>query len=140
MLKTCISQKYQVLFYIAATLSIFLYNISFAQTGGDYTLTWSTMDSGGGSSSGGPYLLMGTIGQPDTGQMNKSDYEIQGGFWPGWPLCIVDMADFANFAQNWLANGPDFPADLDESGSVNLTDMQIFAWYWLDFCPDNWRL
>jgi hypothetical protein len=33
-----------------------------AQTGGPYELTWSTIDGGGGQSSGGPYVLTGTIG------------------------------------------------------------------------------
>jgi hypothetical protein len=31
------------------------------QSGGDYALTWSTIDGGGGMSSGGPYVLTGTI-------------------------------------------------------------------------------
>ena len=34
------------------------------QSGGDYILVWSTID-GGGQSSGGQYVLTGTIGQPD---------------------------------------------------------------------------
>ena len=32
------------------------------QTGGPYVLDWSTIDGGGGTSSGGPYTLTGTIG------------------------------------------------------------------------------
>lgn len=32
---------------------------------GQYEISWYTIDGGGGSSSGGPYTLVGTIGQPD---------------------------------------------------------------------------
>jgi len=32
---------------------------------GQYVLSWYTVDGGGGRSSGGPYQLLGTIGQPD---------------------------------------------------------------------------
>jgi len=40
-----------------------------AQSGGGYDLTWSTIDGGGGESSGGAYSLGGTLGQPDAGAM-----------------------------------------------------------------------
>ena len=88
----------------------------------DYELSWSTIDSGGGQSSGGPYVLTGTIGQPDaawssggpytltgtigqpdTAYSSGGDYELLGGFWPGEPLCIVDFQHFARFAEGWLA-------------------------------------
>jgi hypothetical protein len=35
-----------------------------AQTGGDYILTWSAIDGGGGQSAGRQYVLTGTIGHP----------------------------------------------------------------------------
>ncbi len=38
-----------------------------AQTGGDYNLTWHTVDGGGGTVSGGGYTLAGTAGQPEPG-------------------------------------------------------------------------
>ncbi|MCX6026041.1 MAG: hypothetical protein NTY23_07275 [Chloroflexi bacterium] len=52
-----------------------------AQSGGGYELTWSTIDGGGGASTGGDYSLAGTIGQPDAGQMSSGSYEVGGGFW-----------------------------------------------------------
>jgi hypothetical protein len=60
-----------------------------AQSGGDpstmlgagYDLTWNTMDSGGGVSSGGAYALGGAIGQPDAGALKGGDYTLSGGFW-----------------------------------------------------------
>ena len=33
--------------------------------GGQYEISWYTIDSGGGTSSGGSYVLSGTIGQAD---------------------------------------------------------------------------
>ncbi len=53
-----------------------------AQTGGDYDLSWNTIDGGGFTfSSGGEYTLGGTIAQPDAGLMTGGDYTILGGFW-----------------------------------------------------------
>ena len=62
--------------------------VALAQTGGDYELTWSTIDGGGETfSTGGDYELGGTIGQPDAGEMTggppEADYALTGGFWFG---------------------------------------------------------
>ena len=55
-----------------------------AQTGGDYDLTWSTIDGGGAMfSAGGDYRLGGTIGQPDAGIMSGGNYSLVGGLWAG---------------------------------------------------------
>ena len=57
-----------------------------AQSGGDYDLSWSTIDGGGAMrSTGGDYELSGTIGQPDAGEMSGGDYTLQGGFWLSVP-------------------------------------------------------
>ena len=52
-----------------------------AQTGGGYDLTWSTVDGGGGNSTGGDYMLHGTAGQPDAGTLSGGTYTLSGGFW-----------------------------------------------------------
>jgi hypothetical protein len=106
----------------------------------DYDLTWNTIDGGGGTSSGGQYSLIGTIGQPDAAYSSSDDYEILGGFWPGGPLCFVDFEDFALFAQYWLQTGPDMPADLYQDNTVDYFDLSIFADEWLDYCPYVWPL
>jgi uncharacterized membrane protein len=55
-----------------------------AQSGGDYDLTWSTVDGGGETFSvGGDYSLGGTAGQPDAGLLDGGDYALAGGFWGG---------------------------------------------------------
>ncbi len=46
-----------------------------------YTVTWSTVDDGGGTSTGGTYTLSGTIGQPDAGALSGGASALGGGFW-----------------------------------------------------------
>ena len=48
----------------------------------DYEISWSTIDGGGGRSTGGDFSVVGTIGQPDAGDMSGDDFELSGGFWP----------------------------------------------------------
>jgi hypothetical protein len=46
-----------------------------------YSLDWFTLDSGGGTSTGGVYSVSGTIGQPDAGVMSGGPFTLVGGFW-----------------------------------------------------------
>jgi len=47
-----------------------------------YSIDWSTIDGGGGTSTGGVYSVSGTIGQPDVGSaMTGGNYSLTGGFW-----------------------------------------------------------
>ena len=109
---------------------------------GQYELSWYTIDGGGGRSSGGPYTLMGTIGQPDAAWSSGGNYELLGGFWPGGPLCFVNFEHFARFADQWWLTGTGLPADLyeDEFNIVNGLDLQVFVDYWLCYCPTDWPL
>ena len=50
-----------------------------AQTGGEYDLSWSTINGGGVSSSGG-YTVIGAVGQPDANSLAGGDYILEGGF------------------------------------------------------------
>ncbi len=68
---------------------------AFGQT---YSIDWSTIDGGGGTSTGGVYSVSGTIGQPDAGTtMSGGNYSLDGGFWgliaaiqePGAPLLTI---------------------------------------------------
>ena len=62
-----------------------------------YSIDWSTIDGGGGTSTGGVYSGSGTIGQPDAGgPMTNGPYSLTGGFWalyavqtPGGPLLTI---------------------------------------------------
>jgi hypothetical protein len=60
-----------------------------AQSGGEYDLTWSTVDSGGEMySAGGAYTLGGTAGQPDPGLLTGGGYALGGGFWGGGAAAV----------------------------------------------------
>lgn len=117
-----------------------------AQTGGTYDLTCSTIDGGGGTSSGGQYVVMGTIGQSDAAWSVGGDYELLGGFWPGEPLCTVDFCYFARFAEWWLEldcnelNDWCSGADLNYADGVDLVDLGLFVEEWLYYCPLDWPL
>ena len=128
---------------------IILLVVSAAATAhGDYALEWYTIDGGGGRSSGGPYTLTGTIGQPDAAYSAGGQYELLGGFWPGGPLCFVDFESFARFAEHWLQedcselNNWCDGADLyvDENSIVNRLDLKVFVEQWLFYCPPGWPL
>ena len=113
-------------------------NPALAQSGGDYDLSWSTIDGGGGKSIGGSYTLSGTIGQPDAGEMTGGSYLLLGGFWFR-PICIVGLDDLSYFSDYWLMTGSGLPADfLGSDNEVNLIDYSYLASYWMDYCPSSW--
>lgn len=64
---------------------------------GELTLDGSSVDGGGGSSTGGVFVITGTIGQPDAGAMSGGNFAVQGGFraniavvqTPGAPLLSI---------------------------------------------------
>ena len=122
-------------------LYLLIFCIPLASThAGQYELTWHTIDGGGGVSSGGQYIVSGTIGQPDACVMSGGSYEVLGGFWPGEPLCTVDFHHFARFAELWLETGPGLAADLYEDNIVDELDLRLFVDEWLDYCPLDWPL
>jgi len=45
---------------------------------------------------------------------------------------IVNFADFAVFAGNWQKSGAGLGGDFDDNGAVDINDMQIFAYFWLN--------
>ena len=60
-----------------------------SQSGGDYDLSWSSIDGGGTiRAAGGSYNLGGTIGQPDAGLVSGGVYSVGGGFWRGGKLVM----------------------------------------------------
>src|ERR1051326_5884742 len=51
-------------------------------TSGQYALKSYTIDGGGGTCGNGPFVLSGTIGQPDASRpMTGGGYSLIGGFW-----------------------------------------------------------
>ncbi len=60
------------------------YALLISQTDAGYEISRYTVDNGGASSSGaGGYVLIGTIGQPDAGNLSSGTYTLNGGFWGG---------------------------------------------------------
>jgi hypothetical protein len=60
-----------------------------AQSGGPYDLSWNSVDAGGATfSTGGAYVLGGTIGQHDPGLLTGGEYALGGGFWGGGALVV----------------------------------------------------
>jgi hypothetical protein len=66
---------------LALLALLLLVSVVLAQ--GGYDISWFTVDGGGGTSSGDPYTLSGTAGQPDAGTLGGGTYTLTGGFWPG---------------------------------------------------------
>lgn len=111
---------------------------AWGQTGGPYDLSWCTIDGGGGTSSGGAYVLNGTIGQHDAGLLSGDDYVLQGGFWRP-TVCIVDWNDLSLFVNYWLVTGTALPADfVGADNAVNLQDYAYLASFWMQNCPPGW--
>ncbi|MDQ6632208.1 MAG: hypothetical protein M3Y82_10715 [Verrucomicrobiota bacterium] len=92
-----------------------------------YSIDWFTIDGGGGTSTGGVYLVSGTIGQPDAGRMTGGAYTLDGGFWgiiaaiqtPGAPLLTITRSN--NFA---IVSWPDTATGfrLENNGDLLITN------------------
>jgi hypothetical protein len=80
MQRAVIAMKYSFLTGVVA-LALLLSGIALAAS--TYELTRSTVSSGGATSTGGSYLLGGTAGQMDAGQLAGGSYTLDGGFWGG---------------------------------------------------------
>jgi hypothetical protein len=82
-----------------------------AQAQTNFTIGWSTVDGGGGTSTGGIYSVSGTIGQPDANKMSGGNYTIEGGFWggvaavqtPGAPSLSIFRTSTNTVAVAWLS-------------------------------------
>ena len=82
-----------------------------------YTIDWSKIAGGGGTSTGGVYSVSGTIGQPDAGgPMTNGQYSVTGGFWVlpvavqsvGAPLLTIVPAAPGQAAISWTPATPGF--------------------------------
>ena len=104
-----------------------------------FTIDWYSIDSGGGTTSGGAFEVSGTIGQPDaSGPLPGGIFEITGGFWVGTTSCyancdgstappILNINDFQCFLNKYATGDP--YANCDQSTSpptLNANDFQCF--------------
>ena len=93
-----------------------------------YSIDWSTVDGGGGTSTGGVYSVSGTLGQPDAGgPMTGGQYSVTGGFWalyavqtPGGPLLTI----FRTITNTAVVSWPSPPAGwvLQQNTNLNTTN------------------
>ena len=83
----------------------------------NYSVTWSTIDGGGGTSTGGVFSVRGTIGQPDAGRPHTNGtYSVTGGFWalpvavqtPGAPTLTITRINATQARISWAPNTPGF--------------------------------
>lgn len=105
-----------------------------------FTIDWFTIDSGGGTSSGGPFAVSGTIGQwdagPPAGPMVGGGREVSGGFWVGASpqLCPADFNadgdlnadDLADYINCYFALPPCSGVDFNHDGDANADDLADF--------------
>jgi hypothetical protein len=100
---------------IAGWLLAFGGAVTQAQT--NYSIDWSTVDGGGGTSTGGVYAVSGTIGQPDAGgPMTSGQYSVTGGFWVlpevvqvvGAPTLTIVPASPGFATVSWAPGTPGF--------------------------------
>ena len=79
-----------------------------------YSIDWSTIDGGGGTSTGGVFAISGTIGQPDAGAaLTGGDYSLVSGFWSlqaiqtaGAPLLSIEPAGAGMATISWSPDTP----------------------------------
>ncbi len=73
----------QAVLLLSAIVLIFALSVP---SNGQYQIPMSVIGGGGGSTSGGSYSLLGTVGQPTIGVVSGASYINEIGFWyqPGW--------------------------------------------------------
>jgi hypothetical protein len=93
----------------AKRLTLLALALVLAASADQYSIDWSTIDGGGGTSTGGPYAVTGTISQPDAGRMSGGNFTLQGGFWsliaavqtPGAPTLAILRTPTNTVAVTW---------------------------------------
>ncbi len=66
--------------------------MTYAQSGGDFNIKKSTIDTGGGQSAGGDFSVTGTIGQADASKIvSGGNFSLTGGFWNEKPVIREDL-------------------------------------------------
>jgi hypothetical protein len=120
------------------------------QTGNGFDLSWSTIDGGGASSTGGNFVLTGTIGQPDAGVMTGGSLRsVVGGFWAVtatdscYANCdnsttapILNVNDFICFLNRFAAGAAYANCDLSTTApTLNVNDFICFLNKFAAGCP-----
>ncbi len=82
-----------------------------------------------------PYPTGENYNPPEYTQCERSNIDDQG---------LVNFIDYAYLANDWLDTGPALAGDIDESGTVDVNDVNIMHDYWLSDCceptGEHWAL
>lgn len=113
-------------------LGLLVPGISFAQS---YSIDWSKIAGGGGTSTGGVYSVSGTIGQPDAGgPLTGGNYSVTGGFWslyavqtPGAPLLSIWRTTTNTVAIFWPSPSPGFGLQQNANGIATVNWSNVLA-------------
>ncbi len=82
--------------FLVLSLAVACATTASAQAGGPYEITKPTIAAGSNTSSGGNYVIIGTMAQHDAVVMGGGPYLFDGGFWPeetgfSAPPCAKDV-------------------------------------------------
>jgi hypothetical protein len=88
----------------------------------NFSLTSFSISGGGGASTGGVYIVRGTIGQPDTGRMTNGNFVLNAGFWslavavqsPGSPVLLIQQ-NSGSVTVYWAADVTGFTLETTSS-------------------------
>jgi len=81
-----------------------------------YSIDWTKIAGGSGTSTGGVYAVSGTIGQPDAGVASGGQFTLTGGFWalptavqtPGAPVLSIAASPPGQVRLSWTPPTPDY--------------------------------
>jgi hypothetical protein len=111
-----------------------------AAANAQFSIRWSTTDSGGGALAGGTFTLTGTIAQPDAAPpATGAPFTETGGFWPGLNACRADfngngtleVQDIFDYLNSWFAGNA--AADFN-GGGLAVQDIFDFLNAWFAGC------
>jgi hypothetical protein len=94
----------------------------------NFNLDWFTNDGGGGTSAGGNFSLMGTIGQPDaSAPLTGGIFSLTGGFWsffavpkPDAPPLTITHTSASSVLVSWPSPSTGFV--LQQNADLNTTN------------------
>lgn len=106
-----------------------------ANTQAQYAIQWSTIDGGGGTSTGGVFFVSGTTGQPDAGKMSGGNFTVDGGFWgiiaavqtTTAPLLSIARTTTNTVAVSWPSPSTGFTLQQNTNGLVTVNWSNVFT-------------
>jgi len=114
--RRCALPEQSKTWWSCVALLLLMATANFAHTQ-SFSIDWSTIDGGGGTSTGGVYTVSGSIGQPDAGAtMTNGQYAITVGFWAlptaiqvgGAPTLTIAPATPGQATISWTPPAPGF--------------------------------